>query len=1061
MLRRPLTAVIHNAVFGNILMLLIVCAGVIAAFRMIREVLPRFSLDMVSVTVAYPGAGPAEIEEGICLKLEEALEGLEGVHQVSTTAAEGVGTALVECEDDADIIEMKNDVASRVDAIVTFPEDAEEPMVQDLKFPGDVLGIAVWGDAPEHQLRDLGLSIKDDLLALRDISQVSVSGIRDCEIGIEIAEEKLRQYGLSLGDVSRAIAGTSLDVPLGQIRTGTEEFRIRATARGYTAEDYAAMPIITTPDGAIIRLRDVATVRDTFDEDAGVSARFNGKPSVSVDVFKTEDEDAIRIAAAVDAYLARKSTEIPPGVQLTKWRDNSRFVEQRLNMLLRNGWIGLTLVFVSLWLFLDLRLSFWVAMGIPISIAGGLALMGATGETLNMLSLFGLIMVLGLIVDDAIVVGEAIYVHRKHGEDSIQAAIAGTVEVAWPVIAAVVTTIVAFLPLFFVSGVMGKFIRHIPTPVVAALTVSLAEALIILPVHLRHLPDLAHTPELSFFSWPRVLRRKISHGLEWFIDRVYGSAMDRILRWRYVAIAVSVAVLLVTIGMIRGGIIKYVLFPETDSDFLVATIELPAGTPAARTRIVADQVLAGWREVEKQVPVSDGNVLTVAVYTLFGASLRPGVGADGAHMMEVYVEMLPSEVRNAHCRDLSRLWEQHVGPIPDVVAARFDAAEQGPGGRPLELRLLSNDSDSLLAAADALVEKLRSVDGTFDVQSDYRPGKREFQIDLKPEARPLGLTVADVATQLRNGFYGAEVLRVQRGRDEVKVKVRYPLVGGRDTIGALEDVRVRTPLGDEVPLLSIADLSVTEGYTTIRRQRRMRAVTVSSDVDRRLANAQEIADDLAATFLPELKRRFPTVDYSTEGQSRQTQESLDSLKIGFPLALIGIYLILATIFHSYVQPVVIMVTIPFGLIGAAYGHLLFGISLTMMSLFGMVALAGIVVNDAIVLIEAVNTRIAEGATVMDALREGGKRRFRAIFLTTLTTFAGLTPIILEKSMQAQFLIPMAIAIAFGVAFATLLTLIVIPCLLAMVNDARRLVYLALTMCWPTREHVEPATRRGR
>ena len=1078
MVKTLLTVILRNPVFANVLMILILLCGFVGARIMVREIFPRFSFDLVAVAVPYPGADPDEVEEGICLKLEGALEGIDGVRRVTTTANEGTGSALVECDDNADVHEVRNDVKNAVDAIITFPRDAEKPIVREVKARSDVLAVALWGDLPESQLRELARGIREELLGLDEVSQVSISGIRDYEISVQVSEESLRRYGLTFAAVSRAVSRGSLNLPAGSIRTEGEEIRLRAFGRRYVAADYGDIAVLTRADGTVVRLGQIAAIRDSFSEDSRVRALFNGERAVSIDVLKTDDEDSIRIAAAVETFLARKSAELPDTVHLTKWRDNSRLVQDRLSMLLRNGRIGLLLVFLSLWLFLDLRLSFWVAMGIPISVGGGLALMAATGESLNMLSLFGLIMVLGLIVDDAIVVGEAVYVHRRQGEEAAAAAVAGTAEVAWPVVAAVVTTVVAFVPLFFVSGIMGKFIRHIPLPVVAALSVSLVEALLILPVHLRHLPDMRTGRKRPWWLAMSVVRRCFSGGLEWTVEHVYGPAMDRVLRWRYVAVAVSIAVLAVTFGLIQGGIVKYVLFPETDTDFLRATIELPTGTPLAETRAVADQLQAAWRRVEAAVEVPEGKSLTKAVYALLGATIGRGGEQAGDHLLQIYVELLATEERQIHYRKLARRWRDEAGPIANALATEFAAPEHGPGGKALEIQMLSADQDELLAASRQLAGKLESLDGVYDVQLDHRPGKRELRVSLRPEASPLGLTLADVAQQLRQGFYGDEALRLQRGRDDVKVKVRYPLEGGRDTLGEFERVRIRTGAGAEVPLGTVARIEMAEGFTTIRRQDRKRVVTVSADVDRSRANAQEITVDLERRYLPGLTSRYSGLSYSTEGQAQRSRESLASLQIGFPLAMFGIYLILATIFRSYVQPLVIMISIPFGLIGAVYGHLIVGavksfewgmswgdvarsgMPLTMLSLFGMVALAGIVVNDAIVLVEAVNVRLSEGMPLFVALREGGKRRFRAIFLTTLTTFAGLTPIILEKSMQAQFLVPMAISIAFGVLFATLLTLLVIPCLLGVVNDVRRLLWLARYQRWPEREEVEPATKRS-
>jgi len=1075
MMRRFLKLLLGNSVFANLLLAFIMIAGAIAAFSMIREIFPRFSLDLVTVTVPFPGADPEEVEEGICLKLEEALEGIEDVRKVSTRAQEGAGSAIVECDDNADIKEVKDQVNNRVDAITSFPRDAEKPIVQELKFRGDVLKLSIWGDLPEYQLKEVARQIQDELMALPEISQVEVNGIRDYEIAIEISEEKLRRYGLTFRDISRKVADNALNLHGGTLRTRDEEIRIRTIGRKYTAAEYERIPVITRADGTTIRLGQLAQIRDSFNEDVAITAFFNGKPAVSVDVLKTEDEDAIKISEAVDRYLKKKRRELPGTVHITKWLDSSRMVADRLSMLINNGKIGLCLVFLILWLFLDIRLSFWVTMGIPISLAGGLAIMAACGETLNMLTLFGLIMILGLIVDDAIVVGEAIYVYRRKGESPFNAAIAGTGEVAWPVIAAVTTTIVAFLPLFFVSGIMGKFIRRIPIPVIAALSVSLVEALFILPVHLRHLPDLTVETKSKMVQWMRRFRENFAGRLERFVEHNYGPAMDRILNWRYVSLAISIAVLIITIGLVKGGIIKFVFFPESNDDFMRARIELSPGTPTHVSKDVAARVLAGWREVEEHYREKlKGKDLTVGIYSLVGGSIDERIVGTGNNFLELTLELLPSEERGTHHRELAQLWQEKVGPIPEALSAEFGGFRHGPGGKPIDIMFLAKDQDTLINAGRDLMSRLGELKGVYNIQMDYQPGKREFQVSLKPEAYHLGLTIADIARHVNQGFYGDEVIRIQRGRDDVKVKVRYPEKDGRNSVNAFEKLRIRTPGGSEVPLLSVADIAVKEGQNTIRRQQKMRTLSVSADVNRRFNNADIIIKDLLANYIPELQDKHIGLYCATEGQAGEKAESVASLKIGFILAMLGIYLIIATIFRSYSQPLIIMVTIPFGIIGAVFGHIIVGsiggfinlfftdfsphngpMAVTMMSFFGMVALAGIVVNDAIVLIEAVNNRLGEGVPLNIALREGGKRRFRAIFLTTLTTFAGLTPIIIERSMQAQFLVPMAVSIAFGVAFATLLTLILLPCLFLIVNDLRCLSYYCWYNRWPEREAMEP------
>jgi multidrug efflux pump subunit AcrB len=1066
-MRRFLTMLLGNAVFANLLLAFIVLAGIIATARMVREIFPRFSLDLITVTVPYPGADPAEVEEGICLKLEEALEGIEGVRKVSTTAREGAGSALIELADSADVIDVKDEVENRVNAIVSFPLDAERPIIQELKFRGDVLCLAVWGQVPEYQLKELAREIQDELIALPEISQVDISGIRDYEIIVEVREAMLRRHGLGFDEVVRAVADHAVNLHGGTLKTRDEEIRIRTVGRRYAAEEYESIPVVTRADGATILLRQIATVRDGFDEEVSTAAYFNGVPAANINVYKTEEEDSLRISAAVERYLAAKRPSLPGTITVTMWRDNSRLVAERLTMLINNGLVGLALVFLSLWLFLDLRLSFWVTMGIPISLAGGLALMAVLGETLNMITLFGLIMVLGLIVDDAIVVGEAIYVQRREGKGDFQSAVEGTREVAWPVIAAVLTTIIAFMPLLFVSGVMGKFIRRIPIPVIAALSVSLIEALFILPVHLRHLPDFATRRVSRLTLMGEQFRSHFAGRLERFIERRYGPLVEALLAWRYVAIAVAVAILLLTLGLVGNGFVKFIFFPEVDEDFVRARIELPPGTPASETRAVADRLLAGWRQVEadcrREGRPRHGREMTVAVYTLVGGTIDERLGSVGNNFMEITIELLPAELRGVYFRDLTRRWEAATGPIANALSADFGSFGAGPGGSPVEVMFLARNQEQLVAAAAELRRHLEGFAGVFNIQMDHQPGKREIQARLRPEAAHLGLSTADLARHLNRGFYGDETLRIQRGRDEVKVRIRYPDADGRDSAGGFERIRLRTPGGAEIPLLGAADLILAESPHIIRRQQRLRTLTISAEVDNKVGNATEILRQLEGEFLPALVARHDGLRWSTEGQASEKRESVETLRIGFALALLGIFLIIATIFRSYLQPVIIMVVIPFGLVGAVGGHIILGLvrlegpmPVTMMSFFGMVALAGIVVNDAIVLIEAVNGRLAAGASLGEALREGGKRRFRAIFLTTLTTFTGLTPIMLERSMQAQVLIPMAVAIAFGVAFASLLTLLLLPCLFLVLNDLRCLWGRLWHGQWPvSREAVEP------
>lgn len=1067
-MRSILKAFVQNTVFANLLLVMIVFAGIGSLGMMVRELLPSFAIENVIIRVPYPGAGPEEVEEGISLKIEDAIQGVDGMKRYSTTSGEGLATAIVEVKTGEDVQIVKDRIADRINAIQTFPDDAEKPTISEMIIRRMTLSVALSGDLPEQQMREMIHDMKDDLMRRDKVSQVEIQGAREYEISIELSEETLRKYGLTFQQVSNIVRNSSLNMPGGTIRSDDEEIKIRTMGRNYVGKEYADIVLISRPNGTSIRLGDVATIRDGFTEDMVVS-RYNGRPAMSLWIYNSEDEDALEVAESVKQYVKDKNEEfeqmgIADDVQLDVWLNASRFITERIDLLVRNGIVGLILVFLLLWIFLDLRLAFWVSLGIPISLSGAMFLMWVTGATINMISLFAMIMVLGIIVDDAIVVGEAIYVHRRQGEGPVSAAVNGTLEVAMPVIAAVTTSCVAFVPMFFIEGIMGKFIAVIPTVVICALIVSLAEGLIILPAHLNHLPDINNppVPKTLFGRLGVAWRKRFRHGFEYFVAHGYRPFLRVVLGWRYASLAAIIAILMITMGLVKGGFIKYIFFPNVDTSFLFASVEFPEGTPGDVTLdAVKEMEDALWRVQEESETLS-GEDLVVGVQSNVGL---PRVeesdvagGAGVTHIGQIIVEMLDAEERGIYYRDIIRRWEEEIGQIPGALNLKIIADEGGPPGSPIEVWLLGNDLDALSAASNELKDKLGTYSGVFQIDDDFRPGKRELRARLKPEARTLGLTTSDLAAQLRGGFYGDEARRVQRGRDEVKVWIRYPEEERRN-LSDVEQIRIRTPEGHEVPLASVADIEIEPGYTTINRVDSQRRITVSADVFTEIANADEIITDLQRGFLPQLMAKHPGIKATFEGTKRDSQESFASLKVGFPLAILAIYLIIATIFRSYIQPMIIMITIPFGIIGAIWGHMLLGYTLTIMSLFGMVALTGVVVNDAIILIEAINVRLAKGLSFADAVVDGGARRFRAILLTTTTTVGGLTPLIMEDSFQAQFLIPMALTIAAGVAFATLLTLIVIPCLLFILNDLRLFWHFLWKGERLTREQVEPATHR--
>jgi len=1071
-MREIISAFVRNRVLANVLLLIIGVVGVLATFNMVREFFPEVSIDMIIVTVPYPGADPEEVEEGISRRIEESLDGIQGIKRYYTTSSENVSSAVVEVADDADLSVVTDKVRNAIDSISTFPLDAEKPIISEVVFRRNVLYLALWGDLPERQLKEWAEQTKDDLQRIPGISQVTVIGARSYEIAIEVSEERLQEYGLTFDEVRQAVRRGSLNLSGGVMRTKGEEIRVRTVGRKYTGEDFASIVVLASPDGEIITLDRLATINDGFTEDT-VSATFNGEPCVVVALFQTGNEDAIAIADAVRKFTDTKT--LPEGVHMSTFLNMTTMIEARIRLLTRNGLIGLTLVFLLLWLFLELRLSFWVAMGIPISLAGAMAIMWAQGGSINMISLFALIMVLGIIVDDAIVVGEAIYVHRKRGQGPLQAATEGVMEVGLPVIAAVTTTIVAFMPLGFTSGIMGKFIAVVPIAVIAALLISLIECLFLLPAHLNHLPDLNADVKLGH-PWKRRVQRgrqRISHGMEWFVEHVYLPSVGKAVRWRYISLCVAISIILFTVGLYKGGTLKFIMFPPVDGDMMTSSIEFPDGTPSEVTRDAVEQTCAALERAVARFESISGDPIVKGVFAVVGQSSNEVERNRGSNVGQIIVELLETERRGIHYEDLNVAWEKEVGAIPGVISHTYTGMETGPPGANIEIWLQGEDMDMLLAASGDLKEKLSSYEGIYQVRDDHRPGKTELRVALKREAHVLGLRLDDLARQLYAGYYGMEAVRFQRGRDDIRVRVRYP-PGERDTIAELERVRIRTPQGHEVPFFSVADVHFAEGYSSIRRVNSQRRVVVTARVDSKRANAREVLADLRSgrsngsifgrgerqpAYLDTLVGKYRGLSWAFMGPQEDSRESIETLGRGFIIALLGIFVIIATIFRSYIQPFIIMVSIPFGIIGAFFGHILMGLDLTMLSLFGIVALAGIVVNDAIILIECVNTFVAGGMPFFEAVCRGGARRFRAIFLTTVSTCAGLIPIIIEKDMQARFLIPMALSIAAGVAFSTIVTLVLIPSLMGILNDLRRITHVLVYRRWPTPEEVEPATQR--
>lgn len=1028
----------NNHVAANLLMMVFIIGGLVLGFSIKQEVFPEISLDMVKVLVEYPGAGPEEVEEGILLKIEENISGLDGIEEIKSVAAEGFGTVVAELMEGADADQVLQDIKTEVDRITTFPKDAEKPVITKILARYGVISVVVYGDVSERSLRENAEIIRDELLDMSQITQVELEGVRPYEISIEISEENLRRYNVTLDQVADRIRRASLDLPGGKIKTEASEILIRTKERRYQGTEYESISIISNPDGTEVMLGDIANVRDTF-SDTDLFARFDGKPAAAIKVYRVGDQKPTEISELVKSYVEKKKLELPESVQIATYSDMTELYQSRKNLLIKNGLIGLILVFFVLSLFLHIRLALWVMLGIPISFLGALFFMPATDISINMMSLFAFILALGIVVDDAIIVGENIFEHRQRGKPFLKAAVDGAIEVGIPVIFAVLTSVAAFVPLLFVTGVIGKFIYVIPVIVITVLLVSLIESLFILPAHLSLGRPSQDTSGVRGFV--ERVRTGFGTKLERFIQGPYSRILAWCLKNRYATIATAVSIMLISFGVIGGGILKFNFMPEVEGDEIIVNLEMPQGTPIEETIRIQDYIVKKGQEVISEYDRNrpEDNSVMRHIFSLVGGTIAEagalGVEAEtGSHLANLILFLTPSEKRGVSAAEITKKWRAKVGEIPGVDSLIFSANIIHLGDD-INIRLEHEDFEMLAKASDSVKNVLRQYPGVADIADNYAKGVWELKIQLKPEARTLGITEEELGRQLRGAYYGAEALRLQRERNEVKVMVRYP-EDARRSLWDLESMRIRTRDGGEIPLQTAAHIVEGKGFSKINRTDRKRVVNVTASVDSSISNADDIIDNLQKIVLADLMMNFPGLTYDLEGEAKESRKSFDSMKIGFSLVLFGIYALLAIPFRSYSQPILIMTAIPFGIVGAITGHLIMGFNLSILSMFGIVALSGVIVNDSLLLIDCVNRYWREGMSLFEAVVEACRRRFRPILLTSLTTFFGLTPIILETSVQAQFLIPMAISLAFGVLFATGITLLLIPSLYLILENLR-------------------------
>ncbi len=1042
-----------NPVAANLMMLIFVVGGLISLASMHKEEFPTIDPGVIRVQVPYLGAAPEEVEQGVCIRIEEAIEGVDGMDRFFSISNEGMCTVMIEVLQNVDVTRVLNDVKGQVDAISTFPAETEKPVVSAILFRGQTISFALYGKTDETTLKIIAEEMRDEISALPGISQVSVNYVRPWEISIEVSEQILRQYNLTMSQVADAIRRSSLDLPGGSIKTQGGEILLRSKGQAYSGREFENIVIVTQRDGTNVTLGDIASVRDGFQE-GFLKAKFDGEPAVSVSIYRIGKEDTLTSAATVKEYLARKQLSLPQGVKTAIWIDESVPLSRRIDRLTMNAYAGLVLVLVILALFLRFKVALWVAAGIPIAILGAIWVFPAAGLNISSLSILSFILVLGIVVDDAIVVGERIYSHESIEPTRREAAIAGTSEVIVPVVFGVLTTIAAFLPILLLDGRMGSFFSIIGWVVLVCLIFSIIECMFILPAHLSHRKTenyfLHRAPVVT--KWV-AFQSVFSNALEHFANHRYRPFLEKTLEWRWVTWAVATFILVASVALIISGRVVFQFFPAVEGDRIYVTLTMPEGINVEYTEAAARQIaVAGYetiREVEEAVGTPDGDTILKHVLESIGVDAARGSGpsfktAGGSHLAEVVMDLEPYERRpDWNTNKIADLWREKVGSVTDAVQLEFTTSLFN-AGEALGLKLKGRDIEQLKSAAAAIRQEFALYPGVIDLSDSFRAGKQEIKLDILPEAKPLGLTLNDLARQVRQAFYGEEAQRIQRGTDDVRVMVRYP-EEERRSLGDLENMRIRTNDNIEVPFSTVARVTYGTGYSSINREEQQRIIDVRGDVDRGVVTPEEVmaaverAICTAGTSFNDPNNRcynldFPGVTVMLSGEQEERARSLSSMVNTVPLALLIIFALLAIPLKSYLQPLVIMSVIPFGAVGAIVGHFIMGWDLIFFSLLGIIALSGVVVNASLVLVDYINRQRRQGVDVFEAVANAGVVRFRPIILTSVTTFVGLIPLMTDTDPETFMFIPMAISLAFGVLFATAITLFLVPSLYLMLED---------------------------
>ncbi|MCL1052081.1 efflux RND transporter permease subunit [Shewanella abyssi] len=1035
-----------NNVAANLLMWILLIGGLFSTVIINKEIFPTFELNYLNISVAYPGAAPQEIEEGINIKIEEAIQDINGIKKVTSVASEGVGSVTIEVEDSYDPQDILDEAKLRIDAISTFPVNIEKPNITRIKPENNVIWISVYGDQSLVEMKELAKTIRDEVAALPAVTRAQVTGVRDYEIAIELSEDKLREYGLTFSQVAQAVQNSSIDLPGGSIRAKNGDILLRTKGQAYTGEDFSQIVVISRPDGSRVMLPQVATINDGFEERLEYT-RFNGHPAAIIEILSVDDQNALDISEQVKEYIEQKREFLPTGAKLDTWGDLTHYLKGRLNMMLSNMFYGALLVFVILALFLEIKLAFWVMVGLPVCFLGAMLVMPLEpfSMSINLLTLFAFILVLGIVVDDAIVIGESVYSEIERHGHSLDNVVRGANKVAMPATFGVLTTIAAFMPMLMVSGPQGIIWKSIGMVVVLCLAFSLVESKLILPAHLAHMKPPKPRAQLGRLGR---FKAALNDKVQYFIHNNYRAFLQRCIVHRYNTVAIFIGVLILSIALVQSGQVRWVFFPDIPSDFIQVQLQMDEGSSEENTLQVV-------QEVEEALYRMNDDMEGVLGYPVVKHSF---INMSSRTSAFIFAELTKGEERTVDGETIATAWREQLPELLAVKKLNINASTNDTGGD-ISFRLTSSNLEQLSLASAELKQKLRSYEGVYDIADNFSSGSQEIKLKIKPEAEALGLTLSDLARQVRYGFYGYEAQRILRNKEEVKVMVRYPLEQRR-TMGHLENMLIRTPTGAAVPFATVAQIELGDSYSSITRVDSRRAITVTANADSNKVEPSKVVAEIQEDFLPMLAEKYPNISTVLDGGSADEQSALVSLMQGFFFALFTIYALMAIPLKSYSQPLIIMSVIPFGMIGALFGHLVLGLNMSILSLCGIVALAGVVVNDSLILVDFVNRARAEGHSIVQSAVDSGCYRFRAIILTSLTTFVGLVPILLEKSLQAQIVIPMAASLAFGILFSTVVTLILVPLLYIILDDIKRTSRRFYRWWWQPSPEVEVEPAQG-